>query len=48
VADPRQVGKATLVQQVWEASELPVQFTSADEPTLRVPEWISQQWEMPV
>lgn len=40
VAGPRQVGKTTLVQQVCEASGLPVQFASADEPTLRGPEWI--------
>lgn len=45
VAGPRQVGKTTLVQQVVEASGLPVQFASADEPTLRGAEWIAQQWE---
>lgn len=43
VAGPRQVGKTTLVQQVIEASGLPVQFASADEPTLRGAEWIAQQ-----
>lgn len=46
VAGPRQVGKTTLVQQVCEAIGLPVQFSSADEPTLRGPEWIAQQWEI--
>ena len=46
VAGPRQVGKTTLVQQVCEASGLPVQFASADEPTLRGSEWITQQWEI--
>jgi uncharacterized protein len=46
VAGSRQVGKTTLVQQVCEASGLPVQFSSADEPTLRGPEWIAQQWEI--
>jgi uncharacterized protein len=45
VASPRQVGKTTLVQQVVEASGRPVQFASADEPTLRGPEWVAQQWE---
>lgn len=45
VAGPRQVGKSTLVQQVVEAAGLPVVFASADEPTLRGPEWIAQQWE---
>ncbi len=46
VAGPRQVGKTTLVQQVCEYGGLPVQFASADEPTLRGPEWITQQWEI--
>ncbi|MBI3523628.1 MAG: ATP-binding protein [Betaproteobacteria bacterium] len=46
VAGPRQVGKTTLVQQVCETSDMPVQFASADEPTLRGPEWIAQQWEI--
>lgn len=45
VAGPRQVGKTTLVQQVCDASGLPIQFSSADEPTLRGAEWIAQQWE---
>ena len=46
VAGPRQVGKTTLVQQVCEATGMPVQFSSADEPTLRGREWIAQQWEI--
>ncbi len=45
VAGPRQVGKTTLVQQVVEAAGLPVVFASADEPTLRGPAWIAQQWD---
>lgn len=45
VAGPRQVGKTTLVQQVVDASDLPAHFANADEPTLRGPEWIAQQWE---
>lgn len=45
VAGPRQVGKTTLVQQVVEAASLPVRSASADEPTLRGPEWIAQQWQ---
>lgn len=45
VAGPRQVGKTTLVQQVVEKANTPAQFASADEPTLRGPEWIAQQWE---
>lgn len=46
VAGPRQVGKTTLVQQVCEGLDLPVQFASADEPTLRGGEWVAQQWEI--
>lgn len=45
VAGARQVGKTTLVEQVVERAEVPVRYASADEPTLRGPEWISQQWE---
>lgn len=45
VAGPRQVGKTTLVQQVAEAAGRPVRFASADEPTLRGPQWVAQQWE---
>ncbi|MBI3820443.1 MAG: ATP-binding protein [Planctomycetes bacterium] len=44
VAGPRQVGKTTLVQQAMEALDLSVRYASADEPTLRGPEWIQQQW----
>jgi hypothetical protein len=39
------VGKTTLVQQVTEEARVPVRFASADEPTLRGPEWIDQQWD---
>jgi len=45
VAGPRQVGKTTLVQQVTEQAGLPIRFASADEPSLRGPEWIAAQWE---
>lgn len=45
VAGARQVGKTTLVSQVSEAIGLPLRFASADEPTLRGPEWIATQWE---
>ena len=45
VTGPRQVGKTTLVQQVVGASGLPTRYASADEPTLRAPPWITQQWE---
>lgn len=45
VAGPRQVGKSTLVQQVTGELSVPVRYASADEPTLRSADWISQQWE---
>ena len=34
-----------MVQQVVEACKVPVRSVSADEPTLRGPAWIEQQWE---
>jgi predicted AAA+ superfamily ATPase len=45
VAGARQVGKTTLVQQVTAQSGLPIRYASADEPTLRGPDWVAQQWE---
>src|SRR5438093_12588479 len=45
VAGARQVGKTTLVQQVTGQAGLPVRYASADEPTLRGPDWVAQQWE---
>lgn len=45
VAGPRQVGKTTLVQQVVEVAGLPLRSASADEPTLKGPQWIEQQWQ---
>ena len=48
VAGPRQVGKTTLVRQVTSTlePERRVHFASADEPLLRGPEWLGQQWEI--
>lgn len=45
VTGPRQVGKSTLVQQAVETLDIPVRYVSADEPTLRGPEWVAQQWD---
>lgn len=45
ISGPRQVGKTSLVQQVMEAGPFEPRFASADEPTLRGPSWIEQQWE---
>ena len=45
VAGPRQVGKTTLLHQVVAGSALPARYASADEPTLRGPDWVAQQWD---
>jgi predicted AAA+ superfamily ATPase len=45
VTGPRQVGKTTLVRQVLAAAGVPVRYASADEPTLRGPGWIAEQWD---
>ena len=45
ITGARQVGKTTLAVQVAERSGLTHRFASADEPTLRGPEWIGQQWD---
>ncbi len=45
LAGPRQVGKTTLAQQVAEQIGLPTRYASADEPMLRGPGWLEQQWE---
>lgn len=44
VTGARQVGKTTLITQVSERSGLPYRFATADEPSLRGPGWIAQQW----
>ena len=40
------MGKTTMVEQVVGRSGLLCRFVSADEPTLRGPEWIAQQWDV--
>ena len=45
VAGARQVGKTTLVQQVLARHRGMARVASADEPALRGPDWIAQQWE---
>ena len=45
IAGARQVGKTTLVTQVAAQAGLPHRYSSADEPTLRGPEWIETQWD---
>ena len=39
------MGKSTMVEHVAEQSRLPYRYASADEPTLRGPDWIAQQWD---
>lgn len=46
VAGPRQVGKTTAVLQVLRKLGLPSHYATADEPVLREPLWIDQQWEV--
>lgn len=46
LAGPRQVGKTTVARQVMEKLDLPSHYASADEPALKGPEWLSQQWEI--
>lgn len=46
VGGPRQVGKTTLVRQVVAAARLPSHMVSADDPALRDPSWLAQQWEV--
>ena len=45
ISGARQVGKTTLITQAAEKCGLPFRYASADEPTLRGPEWIAQQWD---
>ncbi len=45
VSGPRQVGKTTLVRQVMEGFQGFALYATADEPTLRGPDWLAQQWE---
>jgi predicted AAA+ superfamily ATPase len=46
LAGPRQVGKTTVARQVMEKLDMPSHYGSADEPSLKGPEWLSQQWEI--
>lgn len=45
LADPRQVGKTTLVRQLLKGESVISHYASADEATLRDRVWIEQQWE---
>ncbi|MGZ6236352.1 MAG: ATP-binding protein, partial [Syntrophales bacterium] len=45
IVGPRQTGKTTLARQLIDDLGLPSHYASADEPTLKTPTWIEQQWE---
>jgi len=45
LAGPRQVGKTTLVGQVLKSLKTPHHYASADQPSLRDPQWIQNQWD---
>ncbi|HEX5594274.1 MAG TPA: ATP-binding protein [Solirubrobacterales bacterium] len=45
VSGPRQVGKTTVVRQALDACDLPSHYASADDPTLRDPSWLDEQWQ---
>lgn len=44
LAGPRQSGKTTVARQVGQRLAIPVHYASADDPALRDPIWIEQQW----
>lgn len=46
LAGPRQTGKTTLAKQLMEQVPMPSHYATADEPTLKEPSWIEQQWEV--
>ena len=45
LAGPRQTGKTTLAHQLMEGLGIESHYASADEPALKGPTWIEQQWE---
>ncbi len=46
LAGPRQTGKTTLAKQLMGQLPMPSHYATADEPTLKEPGWIEQQWEV--
>lgn len=46
LAGPRQSGKTTLARQAMDGVTVPTHYASADEPRLREPAWIEDQWEI--
>jgi len=46
LSGPRQTGKTTLAQQMLKSLDRPGHYATADEPALKGPDWIEQQWEV--
>ena len=46
LSGPRQTGKTTLAQQMLKSLDWPGHYATADEPALKGPDWIEQQWEV--
>jgi uncharacterized protein len=45
LSGPRQTGKTTLARQLIGELDIPCHYVTADEPALKGPAWIEQQWE---
>jgi len=45
LAGTRQTGKTTLARQLMTELDMPSHYSAADEPALKGPAWIEQQWE---
>jgi len=46
LSGPRQTGKTTLARQVLKSLDWSGHYATADEPALKGPDWIEQQWEV--
>jgi len=46
LSGPRQTGKTTIAQQLMQQLDCPGHYATADEPALKGPDWIEQQWEV--
>ncbi len=45
LAGPRQTGKTTLARQIINKLSISSHYASADEPLVKTPAWLEQQWE---
>ncbi|MBI5299781.1 MAG: ATP-binding protein [Deltaproteobacteria bacterium] len=46
LSGPRQSGKTTLICQITQATDVPIHYALADDPSIRDRIWIEQQWEI--